>query len=292
MGRSGSYADRSKYSYTAADLDTVDMINAWYMAAIALGAAAAFCAYYGSIVEGKKSSEEQSTRIETQLQKLGTQIQDIRHGTESLAQSANVDEADKKYQALAEEFFRSIPLRNAQEEARTAKQRVEEVQQTQEVEAYFRAVKREAERLAAAYNQTAGRSVLELQSNGVPDNLFRPTQDHPAYVLLKFSGPTYWSIRIVSYPDRTLALQFVRLLSPDGSPTYQKMQLTNDSINLLLLKDQFGASLNQAISEAVKMNIAQGISLQKQPINKFESVATELTRRIIEYELLPLQAKK
>jgi len=29
------------------------MINAWYIAAIVLGAAAAFCAYYGSIVEGK-----------------------------------------------------------------------------------------------------------------------------------------------------------------------------------------------------------------------------------------------
>lgn len=268
------------------------MINAWYIAAIVLGAAAAFCAYYGSIVEGKRSSEEQTSRLETQLQSLGTQIQELRHGADSPAQSAKVEEVDKKYQALAEEFFRSAPLRSAQEEARTAKQRVEEVQRTQEIETYFRAVKGEAEKLAVAYNRSAGRTVLELDSNGVPENLFNPSQDHPAYVLLKFAGPKYWGIRIVSYPDRTIALQLVRLLSSDGSPDYQKMQLTNDSINLVLLKDQFGVSLNQSISDAVKANVTDGISLQRQPLDKFESVATELTRRVIEYELLPLQTAK
>jgi len=268
------------------------MINAWYIAAIILGAAAAFCAYYGSIVEGKRSSEEQTSRIETQLQSLGTQIQDLRHTASSSAQSATIEEVDKKYQALAEEFFRSVPLRTAQEEVRTAKQRVEEVQKTQEVEAYFRVVKREAEKLAAAYNKSAGRTILELQSNGVPKNLFRPSQDHPAYVMLKFAAAKYWAIRIISYPGRTLALQFVRLVSPDGSADYPRMQLTNDSINLVLLKDQFGVSLNQSISDAVRANVAEGISLQKQPLDKIESVATELTRRIIEYELLPLHATK
>jgi hypothetical protein len=54
---------------------------------------------------------------------------------------------------------------------------VEEVQKTQEIEAHFRAVKREAEKLAAASNRSAGQTVLELQSNGVPENLFRPSQD-------------------------------------------------------------------------------------------------------------------
>ncbi|MGE0645054.1 MAG: hypothetical protein AB7P24_15430 [Nitrospira sp.] len=268
------------------------MINTWYIAAIVLGAAAAFCTYYGSIVEGKRSSEEQTSRIETQLQSLGTQIQDLRQTADSPTQSAKVEEMDKRYQALAEDFFRSVPLRSAQEDARTAKQRVEEVQKTQEVEAYFRVVKHEAEKLAIAYNHSAGRTVLELQSNGVPENLFRPSQDHPAYMLLKFDGPKYWGIRIVSYPDRTLSLQFVRLLSTDGSPDYQKMQLTDDSINLILLKNQFGVSLNQSLSEAVRANVTDGISLERQPLDKFESVAAELTRRVIEYELLPAQKSK
>lgn len=266
-------------------------MNAWYIAAILFGAVAAFCTYYGSAVEGRRSSEEQTSRIETKLQTLGVQIQDLRLGAESPAQSAKIHEIDEKYQALAEEFFRNIPLRAAQEEARTAKQQVEEIQKTQEVEAHFRAVKHEAEKLAAAYNRSAGRLALELQSNGVPENLFRASQSHPAYLLLKFPGPKYWSIRI-TFQDRNLALQFVRLLSPDGSSNYQSMQLTNDSINFILFKDQFGVSLNQAISDPVKANVTSGLPTTRQPLDKFESTVTELTRRIIEYELLPLKAGK
>src|SRR6266511_4389361 len=101
------------------------------------------------MVEGRRSSEEQSSRIESQLQTLGTQIQELRLGSDSPSQSAKIQEVDEKYRALAEEFFRSIPLRTAQEEARTAKQQVEEVQKTQELEAYFSAVKREAEKMSA-----------------------------------------------------------------------------------------------------------------------------------------------
>lgn len=267
-------------------------MNAWYIAAILLGAVATFCTYYGSVVEGRRSSEEQTSRIESKLQSLGIQIQDLRLGAESPAQSAKLQEIDEKYRGLAEEFFRSIPLRTAQEEVRTAKQQVEEVQKTQEAEAHFRAVKREAEKLAAAYNRSAGRVVLELQSNGVPDNLFRTSQNHPAYLLLKFPGPKYWSVRIVLYPDRTLALQFVRLLSPDGSSNYQTMQLTNDSINIILLKDEFGVSLNQSISDPVKANVTASLPTARQPLHKFESTVTDLIQRIIEYELLPLKAAK
>lgn len=270
----------------------MDMLgmNFWYIAAILLGAAAAFCAYYAASIDGKRSSEEQTSRIESQLQILGTQIQELRHDADSPVQTAKLQEVDKRYQALAEEFFRSVPLRAAQEEARTAKQLVEEVQKTQEVEVYFRSIKREVEKLSAAYNGSAGQVVLEIQSNGVPENVFRPLKNHPAYVLLKFRGPKYWGIRIVSYPDRTIALQFVRLLSPDGSSNYQAMQLTNDSINLVMFKDQFGVSLNESISDAVKANVTDGISTARQPLDKFDAVATELTRRIIEYELLPLKS--
>ncbi|MGC2221530.1 MAG: hypothetical protein WA624_03750 [Methylocella sp.] len=167
---------------------------------------------------------------------------------------------------------------------------MEEVQKTQEVEAHFRAVKREAEKLAAAYNRSAGKVVLELQSNSVPENLFRTPQIHPAYVLLKFPGPKYWAVRIVAYPDRTLALQFVRLLSHDGSSNYEAMQLTNDSINLILFKDHFGLSLNQSISDPVKANVTDRLPRTPQPLDQFEVAATELTRHIIEYELLPINA--
>ncbi|MBK8210879.1 MAG: hypothetical protein IPK78_13865 [Rhodospirillales bacterium] len=157
---------------------------------------------------------------------------------------------------------------------------------------HFNAVKREAKKMVAAYNSSGRQVLLELTSSIVPDNLFNPTENHPAYVLLKFDGDKYWSIRILFYPDRLLALQFVRLMSPDGSSNYETMRLSNDSINLVLLKDQFGVSLNQSMSEAVKANVATGLPMTPQPLEKFEKVATELTRRIIEYEVLPLKASR
>lgn len=265
-------------------------MNVWYIAAILFGAVAAFCGYYGSVVEGRRSSEEQSSHIESQLQTLGTQIQELRLGTDSPIQSDRIKEVDDKYRELAEDFFRSIPLRTAQEQARTAKQHVEDIQRTQEVEAYLRAVEQEAEKLAVAYNRSAGQLVLELESNGVPNNLFDSSQDHSAYVLMKFPGQKYWGIRITSYPDRALALQFVRLLSPNGSADYKAMRLTNDSINLILFKDQFGISLNQSLSDAVRANIINGLPIIRQPLAELQRFATELTRRIIEYELLPLKS--
>ena len=89
-----------------------------------------------------------------------------------------------------------------------------------------------------------------------------------------------------------MALQFVRLLSHDGSSNYQAMQLTNDFINLILFKDQFRLSLNQSISDPVKANVTDRLPTTLQPLDQFEATATELTRRIIEYELLPLKAAK
>lgn len=265
------------------------MINTWYVAAILFGAVAAFCAYRGSIVEGNRSSEEQTSRIETQLQQLGTELQGLRHTADSPAQVARVEEADKKYQELAETFFQVAPLRSAQEDERTARQRVEEVQKTQEIEAYFSAVNREVEMLAAAYNQSAGRTIIEIESSGVPENLFMPSQDHPGYVLLSFSGQRYWGVRIVFYPNRALALQFVRLISPDGSSDYKRMQLSNDSINMVLMDGTFSVSLNQSISDAVRANVTDGISLERQDQEQFLPIAVDLARRVIEYELLLLR---
>lgn len=264
----------------------VVVINGWYIAAILLSAGAAFCAYYGSVVDNRRNSDAQSTHLEQQLQKLGTQIQELRQEPHSSSKSAEIEAVDERYKKLAEEFVRSAPLRSAQEGARTAQQLVQEVQKTQEVEAYFQYIWREAEKLAAAYNGAANKTVLEIQGNPVPENIFRAAGDHPAYVLLKFEGPKFWCVRIVSYPDRTLALQFVRLLSPDGSSNYQTMRLTDDSVNVVLFDEQFGFSLNQSISDAVKANVTASLPTTKQPIDLLQALSVDLVRRIIEYELL------
>jgi hypothetical protein len=242
------------------------------------------------VVENRRNSEQQGSRLETQLQTLGAQIQELRLETDPSDKAAKLKEVDEKYQALAEEFFRSMPLRTAQERFRTAQQQVEEVQRMQALEVYLRAIKSEIEKLAAAYNRSAEQPVLEIQADITVQNRFDPNNKSNLYILLKFQGPRFWAIRDVSYPDRTIALQFVRLLSPDGSSNYEAMQLTDDSINLVLFEDKFGVSLNQSISQAVKANVTDDLSAATQPLDKLGPFATELARRIIEYELLSLNA--
>lgn len=263
-------------------------MNGWYIAAIIFGALTAYCTYYGSVVQSRRSSEEQSSRLGAQLQSIGTDIQELRRKVDTPKDSAKLQEVDKKYQALAEEYFRSAKLRAAQEEARSAKQQVDEVRRSQQIESYFRFIENEITKLAAAYNNTAGETVLEIESNGFPENLFRPSQDGAAYILLKFKDHKYWGVRISLHSRRLLAIEFVRLISQDGSSNYKTMQITGDSILLIFDDDKFRVSLHEAISSTARANIADGISTSWQPLDNFEPLAADLARRIIEYGLLPL----
>jgi len=262
------------------------MINPWYLGAIALGALAAFCAYYGAAIDAKRETAEQTSRIETKLQAVGTQIQSLRTDPTTTQNSTALLALDEEYKGLAEEFFRAVPLRTAQEEARTAKQRVDEIQRTQELETYFNSVRKETERLVEAYNRTAGRDAIKLSGRDVPKNLFDPKSLHPAYLLLQFESGEYWANRIVFYPNRTMALQLVRLNDPSVSHNYDSMALTNDSINLVISGETFGVSLNSAISDAVKANVIGEIPNDTLPLGGLVKFAVDLNRRAIEYELL------
>ena|SRR6266478_3809896 len=93
------------------------------------------------------------------------------------------------------------------------------------------------------------------------------------------------------YPDKTPALQFVRVESLDGSSNYTKLRLTNDSINLVLLSEEFGLSLNQSISEEVARNIIGNMPRARRSIADLEAVATKLVRGIIEYQVVVAQAR-
>lgn len=262
-------------------------MNIWYIAAIIFGAITAFCTYYGSVVDGKKNANQQATRIESALQSLGGEIQKIRISNNNTTdQAAEVDAIDERYRSLAKDFFKSIAVRRAKVEVKTAQQRVDEIQKTQKVEAYFMKVKQEAEKLATAYNQSAGTLFLKINSSPVPENFFKPPQDHPAHLLLSFQNKKYWAVRIVSYPDQTLAIQFVRLLDPTKSGEYAKMQLTNDSINLVILENDFWISLNSSISTQIKSDVLADTPIDRQSLEKLYEVAASFIRRIIELELV------
>ena len=267
------------------------MINAWYIAAVIFTALAAYSAYYGSVVHSRRSAEEQNSRIEAQLESLGQRIQDLRIDSKSEEDSTKIDEIDERYRQLAEEFFESIELRAAKEESRTAQEKVAKIQKIQKLEAHLREIEKEARELAEAYNESSDKISIKIESNTKVENLHGTDPENIPYILLNFEDSRFWGIRVVSYPNRTIALQFVRLVSPENSLVYQQMRLTDDSINIVLLEDKFTVSLNAKISEAIKANIADKLTLNRQSIDKLTGFSAELTRLVIEYELLSIERR-
>ena len=118
--------------YTFIKNGMIKQMNAGYIAAIFFGAITAFCTYYGSVVDGKKNADQQATRIESALQSLGGEIQELRiTGNNTADQNTEVDAIDERYRSLAEDFLKSIPVRRAEAEVKTAQKREEEIKKTQ-----------------------------------------------------------------------------------------------------------------------------------------------------------------
>ncbi len=124
-------------------------INLWYIAAIFLGACAAFCGYYGAVIEGKKNSDEQSSRIEDQLKTLADEIQKTRDDPTSAVRREKVSELQNRYNQIAEEFFRNLPLKAAEHRSQKATEAVEELRRSSELRAVFEKVRDESKALAA-----------------------------------------------------------------------------------------------------------------------------------------------
>lgn len=265
-------------------------MNLWYVTAIILGALAAFCGYYGSIIENRRGTQEQAQRIEVQLQKFGNRLQAIRNEPTGVV-AQEVAELEREYKSLAKQFFDSLPLRAAEQKARDANQQVDQIQRSRAIENHFRELEQESRQLAEAYNRTAGRPILQIASNDFPVNIFSRPVGEQFYILYSFDNSAYWAARLVMYPDQTPALQFVRLQSLNGSADYSKMSLTNDSINLVLLPEEFSLSLNQSISPAVAENIVVDMPRLRRPIAELDGTTATLARRIIEYQMVMSQAE-
>ena len=93
-------------------------------------------------------------------------------------------------------------------------------------------------------------------------------------------------VRFVTYPDRTLALQLVRVRGKEHAAVHDNFMLTNDSINLVLTEEEFWVSLNQSISKDVVADIVGDLSRNYRSLDVFENTLIVLLRRAIERELI------
>lgn len=265
-------------------------LNLWYVAAIVLGAAAAFCGYYGAVLDGQKNSDEQSSRIEAQLKNLAGEIQQARIAKPSDERREKISELQNRYNQIAEEFFRTLPLKAAEHQSQKATEVVEELRRTAELRVIFEKVLIESRALAGAFNQSAGREIIKVESTEFPENIFHQTKGYLTYILFKFDSGTAWAFRMI-FQDASPAFQLVRIDPHTVHKPYAEQNLTNDSINLVVLPEMVFISLNAHISSEVRSNIVGERAGAKIAKDGFPDEVIGLIRRMVEFAIVTTASK-
>ena len=101
-------------------------------------------------------------------------------------------------------------------------------------------IEKEAGALVSSFNAAGAENLLTIQAAEFPNNIFRNTGVYR--IIVSFGDQIHWMIRFVTYPDRTLALQLVRVRGKEHAAVHDNFMLTNDSINLVLTEKEFWVS--------------------------------------------------
>lgn len=261
-------------------------MNWCYWLTLGFGFLATFFMIQGGIIHSRQSAEKQNGQIIQELRGLGERIDGIKSIPNVNAQKSEIKKVERAYDDLAKRFFAALPEKIRQEESKSAQKRALQLKQSRDIEQHLKILEEEAQKIATAYNNANQKINIKIEKSEFPLDIFNAPQEKPYYVLLSFSGKSYWAIRFVWYPDRTPAVEFVRLIDSTGTRKFRDMQLTEDSIQLVLFEKEYGISLNQSISDGVRYQVIKDIDVRKRNMDDFDATAKLLLQRIIEYELL------
>ena len=151
-----------------------------------------------------------------------------------------------EYEGAAHQFYGELKNR-IKERKRIEEELIDnEIRKSKVLGSRIEDIEREAGALVSSFNAAGAENLLTIQASEFPNNIFRDTGDYQFLVL--FGDQIYWMIRFVTYPDRTLALQLVRVKGEEHASVHDNFMLTNDSINLVFVENEFWVSLNQSIS--------------------------------------------
>jgi hypothetical protein len=193
-----------------------------------------------------------------------------------------------EYEGAAHQFYGELKNR-IKERKRIEEELVDsEVTKSKVLGSRIKNIEKEAGALVSSFNAAGAETLLTIQAAEFPNNIFRDTGVYR--IIVSFGDQIHWMIRFITYPDRTLALQLVRVKGNEHASVHDNFMLTNDSINLVFAEKEFWVSLNQSISKDTVTDIVGDLPRTNKPLDVFESTLILLLRRAIERELF-LRAK-
>lgn len=193
-----------------------------------------------------------------------------------------------EYVGAAHQFYGELKNRINQRKQIEEKQLDSEIAKSKVLGSRIKKIEKEIGALASSFNSVEAGNFLTIQVSNFPDNIFRDTGVYR--ILVSFGDQMYWMIRFVTYPDRTLALQLVKVRGREDASVSENFMLTNDSINFIFKDEEFWVSLNQSISKDIATDIIGDLPKNCRPLDVFENTLILLLRRVIERELI-LRAK-
>lgn len=258
-------------------------MNAYYIAAIVLTAAAAFCAYKGTTLQNRNLSSEQTARIEAQLKNLGNKIQEAKQKGGDQVSSTAIEDLQQEYESIAKRFFNGLPIKVEEKKVRDTERTIEQLKKSREVEAHIQKLEQEALAMVAGFNKANSKVQLSVLRSEIPVNIYENLEKYR--FILSFGGISYWLIRFSTF-DEILSLQFVRVKGAKNASLYEVFEFSNDSILLVFSDDKFSISLNRIIANEIKSNVIGDIQLQPKLMSEFDSTAKTILQRIIEHEIV------
>ncbi len=171
---------------------TIASLNLWYIAAIVFGALTAFCGYYGSILESRRSSNDQSSRIESQLEDLAGELKKAKAVSGDVESSEAVAQIEDRYDELAAQFFKNLPIRAANYQSERASQEALQLESTSKVRGIFEALLDECQAIEKAFNQQSTQNIFLTKSSPPPGNFFKEPAGNLTYIIFDFVNGGQW----------------------------------------------------------------------------------------------------
>ncbi|MDH5739503.1 MAG: hypothetical protein OEY77_04180 [Nitrospira sp.] len=244
-----------------------------------------------SAEDAKRTTQQQTERIEGQLKDLGNKIQAL-HSSSGLSNAEKeIEEIQGEYNAIADAFYKNLPIEVEEHKGRNATKTIQQLEATRKIESHVHRLESLAQGLVSAFNSKNHSKSITISSLEFPVNLFDPSARGKYQTLLSFAQDSHWSIRFVWYPDGTPALEFIRLTSQDKSGKDREFFMTSDSIQLVLMGGQFRSSLNQSISDDLKDRVMKDIPQTVASMENFDGAAKAILEAVIKYQLLQQSLK-
>lgn len=257
-------------------------MNLYYFAAIACGALATYFAFMGA----STTSTSDTTKIEEALKRVETQLKSMGSGEQPQGTASELSIIQGEFDAVAEEFYKDIPLEVEQQRFKNVSDTLDQVKKTRLIEPRIHTLELAAEQLTQAFNKHRNAAPISVEMSKFPNNIYEGEKYH---MVLSFPNSKYWIFYMDKSHENLLQLRIARSKTQhpiDNGKLSWNVIGPAASAYLAFSSDQASFQLFSGLPPDMRARIIGDMSSKNYGIGEFDVVAKTLLERIVKYEVL------